>query len=52
MVETGKHYEQGVDLFRTGEIRLVLREESRMVAQALTELSRVTSLASAKAPIH
>lgn len=42
LVESGKRYDQGFDLFRTGEIRLVLRDESHLIAQALNLLSQNT----------
>lgn len=51
LVESGKRYEQGFDLFSSGEIRLVLRDESRTIAQALNELTRI-SLAAAKTSSH
>jgi len=50
MAESGKHYQRGIDLSATGQTRLALREESRMLAQILTQVGPALAAEKAKTP--
>lgn len=45
---SGKRYTRGVDLFETGETRMVLREESRMIARVLNAMGKAAAAAPKK----
>ncbi len=48
MTGSGKHYQRGIDLSATGQTRLVLREESRMLAQVLNQMGPALAAEKAK----
>jgi hypothetical protein len=50
MTGRGKHYTRGIDLSRTGEIRMVLRDESRTLAEMLTQMGPALAAEKAKSP--
>ena len=50
MAESGKHYQRGIDLSATGQTRLALREESRTLAQILTQVAPALAAEKTKTP--
>jgi hypothetical protein len=52
MSGSGTRYERGYDLFRTGQIRLLLREESRTLAEMLSQMGPAIGALKAKGRIQ
>ncbi len=50
MTEGGKYYQRGIDLSATGQTRLALREESRTLAQVLTQVGPALAAEKGKTP--
>jgi len=48
MAESGKRYQEGVDLSSTGQMRLALREESRTLAEMLSQMGPAIGALKAK----